>query len=73
MGVVLAMGSCIGCKRMFSFNPIRVPSITIKGTRQPICAECVVRVNPMRAKNGLPLIVPSPDAYDACDENELGE
>jgi hypothetical protein len=70
-GYVTAMGSCIGCKRLFSFNPVRVPSITINGSREPICRDCVERVNPTRIKNGLPPIVPHDDAYDACDESEL--
>lgn len=67
----LAHGTCIGCGQFFSFNPMRVPSIPIKGVREPICAFCVERVNPQRIKNGLPPIVPAPDAYDACDESEL--
>jgi hypothetical protein len=71
MGYVTAMGQCVGCKKLFSFNPMRVPSITVKGTKEPICAECVERVNPARIKNGLPPIVPAADAYDACDEGEL--
>lgn len=71
MGYVTAMSPCIGCRRTFSYNPVRVPSVTHEGTRRPICADCVERVNPMRIKNGLPLIVPHPDAYDACEEGEL--
>jgi len=71
MGYALAMSPCIGCNRVFSYNPVRVPSLTHGGTRRPICADCVERVNPMRAKNGLPLIVPLPDAYEACEEGEL--
>jgi hypothetical protein len=71
MGFALCHGHCIGCGQLFSFNPVRVPSITIKGTREPVCRNCVERVNPVRIKNGLPPIVPLPDAYDACDESEL--
>ena len=72
MGYVTAMSPCIGCRRVFSFNPMRVPSISIDGSpRRPICADCVERVNPQRAKNGLPLIVPLPDAYEPCDESAL--
>jgi hypothetical protein len=51
---------------------MRVPSITYNGDRKPICRDCVTRVNPMRIANGLEPIVPFPDAYDACDESELG-
>jgi hypothetical protein len=74
MGYVTAMSPCIGCKRIFTYNPMRVPSCSaITGKREPICADCVERINPMRKKNGLALIVPLPGAYDACDEGELGE
>lgn len=72
MGYVMAMGRCIGCSNVFSFNPVRVPSIRINGTKEPICKECVEKVNPMRRANGVPEIVPHPDAYDAADEQELG-
>ena len=71
MGYAMAMSACVGCKRVFSFNPLRVPSITIKGVKEPICRACVDRVNPKRIANGLPPIVPSPDAYEACEESEL--
>ena len=71
MGYVIASGPCCGCRKVFSFNPVRVPSCRINGEREPICAECVERVNPMRIANGLEPIVPYPDAYDACDEGEL--
>jgi hypothetical protein len=71
MGYVTVYAPCIGCRRVFSFNPVKVPSITHNGTRQPICADCVGRVNPMRKANGLEPIVPMHDAYDACDESEI--
>jgi hypothetical protein len=72
MGYALAMGSCYSCHKPFSFNPLRVPSLRVNGVREPICQECVDKVNPMRIANGLPPIVPARDAYDACDEGELG-
>jgi hypothetical protein len=71
MGYAFATSACIGCGRIFSYNPMRVPSITVNGSREPICQTCVDRVNPMRKTNGLDPIVPFPDAYDACDESEL--
>lgn len=71
MGYYFCAGACYGCGRLFSFNPVRVPSITVEGTRQPICIVCVERANPLRKKNGLPLIEPLPDAYEACEEGEL--
>jgi len=71
MGYVLAHDACIGCGRLFSFNPMRVPSVWFDGNREPICRDCVERVNPARIKNGLEPIVPARDAYDACNEQEL--
>jgi len=71
MGYAFCTGPCFGCQRIFNYNPVRVPSIRYQGQRQPICRECVERANPMRVANGLPLIVPAHDAYDACDESEL--
>jgi hypothetical protein len=72
MGYVTAMSPCIGCRRVFSYNPVRVPSCSaVTGKREPICQDCVDRVNPMRIKNGLPPIVVLPDAYDACGEDEI--
>lgn len=73
MGYALAMGACIGCGRMFAFNPVRVPSIRVNGSREPICADCVARANPLRIANGLEPIVPAPDAYEGVPEEELGE
>lgn len=67
----LAMSACIGCGQVFSYNPVRVPSLMVKGTREPICQRCVDVVNPQRVKNGLEPIVPHPEAYTACDEGEL--
>jgi recombinational DNA repair protein (RecF pathway) len=71
MGYALAFSTCFGCGRPFGFNPHRVPSIDIDGRREPICAYCVGRVNPMRKANGLPEIVPHPDAYEPIEESEL--
>ena len=70
MGVVWAMSPCAGCGQLFSYNPLLVPSITIKGSREPICHGCVVRVNPRRAANGLPPIVPLPGAYEPMPEEQ---
>lgn len=71
MGFISAIGACYGCSQPFSFNPMKVPSINVNGTKEPICASCVARVNPMRKANGLEPIVPAPDAYEACDESEI--
>lgn len=71
MGYAFCTSACFGCKRLFSYNPMRVPSIPINGSREPICEACVRRANPLRIKNGLDPIVPFPDAYESCDESEL--
>ena len=73
MGYALAMSPCIGCGRVFSYNPLRVPSLTVNGTREPICQNCVNHYNPIRRQGGLPEIIPAPDAYEAVDERELGD
>lgn len=72
MGYALVIGPCIGCKQLFAFNPLRVPSCSaITGQREPICRDCVARVNPRRIENGLAPIVPAPDAYESVEESEL--
>ena len=60
-----------GCSRLFSYNPMRVPSVRINGIREPICRDCVKLVNPRRIANGLGPIEPWSDAYDPCPEEEL--
>jgi hypothetical protein len=67
----LGTSLCAGCHRIFCYNPLRVPSIVIKGSREPICQDCVERVNPIRIANGLEPIVPLPDAYEPIHESEL--
>lgn len=65
MGYMFAMSGCFGCGRLFSFNPELVPSVMVKGRREPICQECVDRANPVRIKNGLEPISVLPGAYDS--------
>jgi hypothetical protein len=71
MGYVMIVGTCIGCKGVFGFNPVHVPSVRIDGKREPICKACVDRVNPIRKMHGVPEIVPHPEAYKAADEGEI--
>lgn len=73
MAYAFCTARCFGCERLFSFNPVRVPSIRHNGQREPICLACVEAANPLRVANGLDPIVPKPDAYEACDASELGE
>jgi hypothetical protein len=71
-GGFLAFGECIACKRVFGFNPVRVPSSSaITGKREPICGDCIVRINRKRVELGFAAVEVAADAYDACDESEL--
>jgi hypothetical protein len=71
MGFIYCLGHCVGCNRLFSFNPDLVPSLTVDGIREPICQSCVVRVNPKRIANGLDPIIPLPGAYEPSGEGEM--
>lgn len=64
MAYMSCMGECIGCRKIFSFNPNLVPSVLVNGSREPVCRECVERVNPIRIKNGLEPIHVLPGAYE---------
>ena len=72
MGYAFCMGHCVGCRKPFSFNPMKVPSIRMNGKREPICKSCVDVANVQRKEHGIDLIVVAHDAYDVCREEELG-
>lgn len=59
------IGLCINCKQPFSFNPDRVPSVIVNGTREPLCRACVEWANPVRIAKGLEPIHVLPGAYEA--------
>lgn len=67
----VAISPCFGCKKIFAYNPLEVPSIRVNGIREPVCQSCVDEANPIRIANGLQPITPSPDAYGSCTEAEL--
>jgi hypothetical protein len=71
MGYALATGACLTCRRVFTFNPIRVPSFRVNGSKEPICGSCIETINRKRVAAGVQPFTISPDAYDACDEGEL--
>lgn len=71
MGFVTAYSACYVCGNLFTYNPMRVPSVPVNGVREPLCRACVERVNPGRVANGLPPIVPHRDAYTACNERDM--
>ncbi len=71
MGFAICTGSCAGCGRVFSFNPVRVPSVRINDVREPVCETCIRAANTERLRMGLePFHVPD-NAYEAVDEAEL--
>ena len=72
MGFAICTGRCIGCGRLFSFNPLTVPSSSaITGDREPICSSCIERINTKRVAGGMPAFPVPSDAYEACDEADL--
>jgi hypothetical protein len=71
-GFVMAYGTCISCKRPFSFNPMKVPSTSaITGTREPVCRSCMDAANAKRVAGGLPPHPIDPEAYEAAPEDEV--
>lgn len=70
-GVHFAMSPCIGCGRVFTYNPHKVPSAVVNGVREPICLDCVTHANPKRIALGLQPIVLLPGAYEPADDSEL--
>lgn len=65
MAFMQAFGNCVVCHRMFAFNPERVPSVRVNGSREPVCRTCIERANPLRVAKGLPAIEILPNAYGA--------
>jgi hypothetical protein len=67
-GFMFCVGACISCGSVFSFNPDRVPSSSaLTGVREPICQDCMARINQVRAGNGLPAFEILPDAYEPVE------
>lgn len=51
---MIATGTCFTCGAMFAFNPHRVPSYTPPGgTREPICRDCMDKMNKLRTDAGM--------------------
>jgi hypothetical protein len=71
MGYAMVMADCLICKKLFSMNPVKVPSFRVDGVKRPICQPCLEYVNDKRELAGSPPFVIANDAYQACDEREL--
>lgn len=65
MAYMMCHGNCVNCGNLFSFNPDTVPSVRVKGLREPICKPCVDWANAIRQERGLPLIPIMRDSYEA--------
>jgi len=72
VGYTFMLSYCAACKRAFTFNPLRVPSIILKDKEeegnQPICRPCALRW--MKYHPEVKFTIPS-DAYEPVDENEI--
>ena len=72
MGFAFCVGRCVVCCNSITFNPNKVPAIRIDGEKQPVCADCVARMQQKQRK--LKVAVwpdPLPGAYEPCHESEL--
>lgn len=74
-GAYFVMSACVGCDRVFTYNPHLVPSIRVSrvdgqwrenpnGSKEPVCESCVRAANPIRQQNGLDPIEILPGAYE---------
>jgi len=70
-GYAFIVGDCVSCCRLFTFHPHKVPSVRVKGVREPICATCMAAANLQREAMGLAPHPINQDAYEACPEEEL--
>lgn len=64
MAWMQVIGNCIGCGVLFSFNAHHVPSIPIEGVREPLCRDCVNRLNRELIDRGRDPIWVHPDAWE---------
>lgn len=72
MGYAILMTHCCNCGKTIACNPVKVPSIRVNGTKEPLCRNCFNEWNKIhRTSQGLPPVELHPDAYGACQENEL--
>ena len=70
-GYMLGMGYCCGCGNRITFNPMKVPSLRVNGSREPVCIVCFNKVNENRRKAGLSPNVLHPDAYEPREEGDV--
>jgi hypothetical protein len=72
MGFIYVFGPCWSCGQGFQFNPNKVPSLEIDGTRRPICADCMALANTAREQQGKPPHQILPGAYEPEEAGHVG-
>lgn len=70
-GYVLVTSACAVCGEVISYNPNRVPSVRVRGEREPVCRPCIEAANPVRVSRGLDPITIHPNAYEAEPEENV--
>lgn len=68
MGIAWLVASCVACHTAFTCNPHKVPSLRLRGFREPLCKPCAERWIKLHPDAGF---VIAPDAYEPIDEREL--
>ena len=74
MGYWMLIARCLRCRRPFSVNPEKVPSVPVRwegetpipdpdGTREPLCRPCADLMNAVRVEQGLEPLRYAEDAY----------
>ena len=62
---LMGMSVCHGCKKGFVFNPDLVPVVQFAdGHQGPICKSCFALSNEKLEKQGAPLMVAIPGAWE---------
>ena len=69
------LGGCCVCHQPFTFNPELVPSIPVLidgtvgpgGVRQPVCRNCITRMNLLREQHGWPPLEVLDGAYEPAE------
>jgi hypothetical protein len=66
MPFMFVVGSCVACHAMITFNPHHVPSLRVRGEREPLCKSCFARWNKIhRTSQGLEPLPLHPEAYES--------
>ena len=63
MAYLRGTGSCFVCHKIFSFDAYKVPTITMRGVKKPVCRGCVDELNAKRARQGKKPVEYLPGAY----------